>query len=275
MANFTIAADAFKGCLRSWQLWLIHFFANAFLFSLFAAWLLIPVSSAGYLILSVLLVLLLFVAALVLHAGTLNYFYSQSRNGSAPLKEVFACALRNSLAVLICTVAVYLVWLAVGKMDVYQETFPAYLRSMTPMFLREHTGLPVFQGLFDAILFALRWILVPGLVLPFLASASRLGFRGFGPQGFATWKKAIRGVAFWSIVILSALLGVLATQKIMGWTPDFRTSTFTGETVSLIFRGLASYLLGLFAWLLACSVVGREGGDPSKGSEDIGGQATA
>ncbi len=275
MANFAIAAEAFKGCLRSWQLWLIQFVANLLLFGLFTAWLLIPVANAGYLVLNILLALLLLVAALVLHAGTLNYFHSLSRNESTPLKDVFTCALRNFLAVLVCAGAVFLLWIAVGKADAYQETLPAYLRSMTPMFFRKHAGLPAFQGLFDAILFALRWIVVPGLLLPFLAGASRLGFHGFGRQGLTTWKKTVRSISYWGVVILSALLGVLATEKIMGWTPDFRTSTFTGEMVSLVLRTFVSYLLGLFAWLLVCSVAGREGGDFRTISEDLGRQALA
>jgi hypothetical protein len=275
MANFAFAAEAFKACFKSWQLWLIQFVANLLLFGLFAAWLLIPVANAGYLVLNILFALLLLVAALVLHGGTLNYFHSQSQNEGASLKDVFACALRNLLALVVCVGFVYLLSIAVSKVDAYQETFPAYLRSITPMFLRKHAGLPVFEGFFDAILFALRWILLPGLVLPFLASASRLGFGGFGRQGLTTWKKTVRSVAYWGVVILSALLGVLATQKIMGLTPDFRTSTFASETASLVFRGLVSYLLGLFAWLLACSVVGRGGGDVRTVSEDLGGQAVA
>lgn len=275
MANFAIAVDAFKRCLRSWQIWLIQFVANLLLFGLFAAWLLIPVANAGYLLLNILLALLLLVAALVLHAGTLNYFHSKSRNEGLLLKDVFACALRNLFAVVICAGAVFLLWMAVGKADAYQETFPAYLRSITPMFLRKHAGLSVFQGLFDAILFALRWIVVLGLLLPFLASASRLGFHGFGRQGLTAWKKTVRSVSYWGVVILSALLGVLATEKLMGWTPDFRTSTFAGETVSLVLRAFVSYLLGLFAWLLVCSAVGREGGDLRGVSQDLGGQALA
>ncbi len=275
MANFAIAADAFKSCLRSWRLWLIQFVANLLLFGLFTAWLLIPVANAGYLVLNILLALLLLVAALVLHAGTLNFFHSQSRKEGALLKDVFECALRNSLAVVVCAGAVFLLWLAVRKADAYQETLPAYLRSITPMSLRKHASLPAFQGLFDAILFALRWIVVPGLLLPFLASASRLGFHGFGRQGLTAWKKTVRSIPYWSVVILSALLGVLATEKIMGWTPDFRTSTFAGETASLVLRAFVSYLLGLFSWLLVCSVVGLEAGDFRGVSEDLGGQALA
>jgi len=49
---------------------------------------------------------------------------------------------------------------------------------------------------------------------------------------------------------------VLAREKIMGWTPDFHTPTFAGETLSLISRSLVSYLLGtvnLF-WRIATEI---------------------
>lgn len=275
MAHLAIAADALKSCLRGWRVWLIQSFANLLLFGLFAGWLLLPVANAGYLILNILLAALFLLAVFVLHGGTLNYFYSQRHNEGTTLSRVFARALRNFLALAVCAGAAYLLWIVAGKADAYQETLPAYLRSMTPMFLRKHISLAAFQEFFDACLFALRWIVVPGLVLPFLASVSRVGFRGFGREGFAAWKTSLRSIAYWSVVVFSALLGVLATEKIMGWTPDFRTSTFAGETASLVFRGLISYLLGLFAWLLVCSAVGRCGGNDAEAPENVSGQAAA
>jgi hypothetical protein len=275
MAHFAIAADAFKACLRSRLLWLIQFFANLLLFGLFAGWLLLPVANTGYLILNILLAGLFLLAVFVLHGGTLNYFYSQSHNENATLSGVFARALRNFLALAVCAGAVYLLWVVVGKADAYQETLPAYLSSITPMFLRKHISLAAFQEFFGTCLFALRWILLPGLVLPFLASVSRLGFRGFGLQGFTAWKTSLRSTSYWGVMVLSALLGVLATEKIMQSRPDFRTSSFNGEIVSLIFRGLVSYLLGLFAWLLVCSAVGRSGRNATKAPENIRGQAAA
>ena len=275
MANLAIAADTLKDCLRSWQLWLIQFFANLLLFGLFAGWLLLPVANAGYLILNILLAALFLVLVLVLQGGTLNYFYSQSHNEVATLAGVFACALRNFLALAVCVGGAYLLWIVVGKADAYQETLPAYLRSMTPMSLRKHASLAVFQGFFATCLFALECIVVPGLVLPFLASVSRLGFHGFGRQGFTAWKTTVRSPSYWGILLFSALLVVLATKKIMGWTPDFRTSTFTSETVSLVFRSTVSYLLGLFAWLLVCSAVGRGSGGDAEAPENVRGQAAA
>lgn len=275
MAKLAIVAETFKDCIRSWQLWLIQFFANLFLFGLFAGWLLLPVANAGYLLLNILLALIFLAVVLVLQGGTLNYFYALGHKEDTTLKGVFARALRNFVPVAVCAGAAYLLWVAAVMAGVSLEALPAYLRSMTPVFLRKHVSLAVYQDFVDTGLFALRWMVVPGLVLPFLASVSRLGFRGFGRQGFTDWKTSLRSLAYWGVVILSALLGVLAAEKIMGWTPDFRTSTFTGETASLIFRGLFSYLLGLFAWLVLCSAVGRGGGNDAQVPQDIHGQAAA
>jgi len=275
MTQLAIAADVLKSCFRSWRLWLIQFFANLLLLGLFAGWLLLPVANAGYLVLNILLAVLFLLAVFVLHGGTLNYFYSQSHREDTTVVDLFARALRNFLALAVCAGAAYLLWIFVGKADAYHETLPAYMRSMTPASLRKQISLAAFQNFFDACLFVLRWIVVPSLVLPFLASVSRLGFRGFGREGFAAWKTSLRSIWYWGILIFSALLGVLATEKIMEARPDFRTSTFTGETASLIFRSLVSYLLGLFAWLLVCSAVGRSSGNDTEAPENISGQAAA
>ena len=273
MARFAFAVNAFNGSFRNGWLWLIQFLVNPLLFALFTAWLLIPVANTGYLILNILFALVLLVASLVLHGGTLNYFSSQGRSEGATLRAAFHCALRNVLAVVAGVAIVYLLWALVGKAGSYQETFPAYMRSALPAFLRRQAGLPFFQGLFDAALFALRWILIPGLLLPLLARASQFGFRGFGREGLTELKQTLFSVSYWGLIMVAALLGVLATQKIMGWTPDFRTSTLAEETTSVIFRSFVAYLLGLFAWMLACSAVGCQGEELRGAAADPGGQA--
>jgi hypothetical protein len=82
-------------------------------------------------------------------------------------------------------------------------------------------------------------------------------------------------ISYWSIVIGAVLLGVWVTEKIMGWTPDLRTSTLSEETVSLVIRSLVSYFLALFAWMLACSVIGRQRQIFSDTSGDSSGGAAA
>lgn len=275
MATFAVAVDAFKGCFRNWRLWLLQFFVNPLLFGLFTLWLLIPVANAFHVALNILAAVFLLVAFLLLHAGTLNYFYSQVGNDSIPSRNAFTTALRNLLPVALCAVVLYLLFVLADGLGAYTDVLPPYLRSIMPAFLRRQVGLSTIQGLFDALSFALRWILVPGLILPFLASASHFGFRRLGRHGIAAWKPAVLSVSYWALLVLAALVGVLATQKIMGMTPDFRTSTYAQETTSLILRASVSYLLGLFAWMLTCSVVGRLAGKIVDAPGDLSGQTGA
>jgi hypothetical protein len=96
-----------------------------------------------------------------------------------------------------------------------------------------------------------------------------------GRKGITTWKRTVSSLSYWALVILAALVGVLAAEKLMDWTPDFRTSTFRVEKASLAVRLLFSYLLGLSAWMLACSVVGHGGRQLERVPENLGGQPVA
>ena len=275
MATFAIAVDALKGCFRSWRLWLLQLVANALLFGLFTLWLLIPVANAFHIALNILAVAGLAAALLVLHAGTLNYFGSQNANEDAPLRRAFEAALRNLLAIVLCLLFFYLLLFLAGAAGALTDTLPPYLRSLLPAFLRKQVGLPVIQGMVDGVLFSLRWIVAPGLILPLLASAAQFGFQGLGRRGFAAWKLTVFSAAYWGLLGLAAIVGVNATQKIMGLTPDFRTSTFAWETTSLIFRAFVSYLLGLCAWMLVCSSLGRHAGKLVEASSDLSGHTAA
>jgi hypothetical protein len=258
MPNLALAVDALKGCFRDWRLWLIQFLGNAALFSIFVAWLFIPVATAWHLILNILMALFLLAGLLVLHGGTLNYFYSQDGQENKSLREVFRRGVWNLLAVALCAAVLYLLWLLAGQIGSYEESLPPYLRSISPAFFRRFGGLPVFRGIISTFFFGLRWILVPGLVLPLLGSAAYSGFRGLGRRGLQIWKTTVWSISYWAIVIVAVLFGVVATEKIMGWTPDFRSSTVSQETASVVIRSLVSYFLAVFAWMLACSAIGRQ-----------------
>jgi hypothetical protein len=256
MFRAEIIRGAFTDCFRNGRLWLVQFFANPILFLLFAGWLLIPVASNLHLVLNFLLAVMLLVAVLLLHAGTLNSFADRQLSEGAPLWPSFRRALKHLLAVALCVVVFYFLLLLLDNLEALRSTLPAYLRSTLPVFLRRHITLPALDTLFTCFLFFLRWIFLPGLVLPFLAQTSGLGFRGFGPQGFSAWKHAIFSLAYWVVLLVAALLGVLVTQGIMSLRPDFRTSTFNSEAISLAVRLFFAYLFGLFAWMLTCSLVG-------------------
>jgi len=275
MPRFDVARDAFADCVRNGRLWLVQFLANPILFGLFVAWLFIPPANNVYLVLNFIVGLALLAALLLLHAGTLNCFSDRQPGSPSPLWPPFRRALQHLLPVAICVGVFWLLWLFVGYLESYQSNFPAYLRSTFPVFLRRHVTLSALANLFSAAMFFARWILAPGLVLPFLLQAADSGFRGFGPRGLSAWRNTVFSLGYWLVLLLAALLGVLATEKIMAATPNFKDSTIHAEAISLIVRLAFSYLLGLFSWLLVCSTVGRYAATARASAQDVSGNPAA
>jgi hypothetical protein len=246
--------------LRSGRLWLLQFFVNPILAGLFAAWLLIPEAKIWQLGLNVLLVAVIVPVALVLHAGTLNYFSDQSREQSAAVTTSFGRALRHFAAIVVCALVFYLIWTLAGGLDRYHETFPAYVRSTLPVSVRQHVSLGALSGTFDAVVFLLQWVAVPGLLLPLALLGADQGFRGFGRAGWKTWRTTIASLQYWVILAFAAFLGVFGSRTILGWRPASESPTFAGETANLVFRLFLAYGLGLFSWMVACSLIGRRSG---------------
>jgi hypothetical protein len=259
MSLLETTRGAIADCFRNGRLWLIQFFANPILLALFVAWLLIPVASNWHLAYNFIFALALSVAVLTLHAGTLNYFGDLQRSQGTECWPAFRRAMRHVIPIAICVAVSCFLWLLVGKLEAYQSNLPAYVRSTLPVSLRRHITLPALDTLFSAVLFLVHWILVPGLLLPLVAQAADRSFRGFGAHALSAWRKTIFTSAYWLMLTLAALLGVFATQKLMAWKPDFRTSTTHSEAVSLAWRLCVAYLFGLFSWMVVCSVVGRSG----------------
>src|SRR5258708_26933581 len=93
-----------------------------------------------------------------------------------------------------------------GGLAGYHETFPTYVRSTLPAFIREHIPLGVLTGLFDVLVFLLQWVAVPGLFLPLTLRAADQGFRGFGRSGVRPWKTTIASGQCCVILAVAALL---------------------------------------------------------------------
>ena len=271
MSRLEIVRGAFRDCFRTGRLWIVQFFANPILLALFIAWLLIPVASNLHVVFNFVFAFALIVAVLTLHAGTLNYFVDRQNSAGAPLLSAFRRALRRLIPFAICVAVFCLLWLLVNKLEVYQSNFPAYVRSTLPVSISRHITLPALDTVFLVVLFIARWIFVPGLLLPLLAQAAD---RGFDLQGFRAWRKTVLSLAYWLVLTFAALLGVLATLKLMAWTPDFKTSTTHSEAISLAWRLFVAYLFGLFSWMLTCSVLGRCSAT-ARSSSDVSGNPSA
>jgi hypothetical protein len=271
MSHFEEPRLIFAGSFRSGRLWLLQFFLNPILAGLFAAWLLIPEAKIWQLVLNVMLVVIIAGAALVLHAGTLNYFRDQFGEQQAAVTNAFGRALRHFAAIAVCAIVFYLGWTLAGGLDRYHETFSTYVRSMLPASVRGHIPLSVLTGIFDFLVFLLQWVVVPGFFLPLALQAADRGFRGFGRAGWQSWKTAVARPHYWLILAIAAFLGVYGSTTLLGWRPSSENPTFAGETANLALRLLLGYGLGLFSWMVVCSLIGRRGG----ASQSVAGNSAA
>jgi membrane-anchored glycerophosphoryl diester phosphodiesterase (GDPDase) len=257
MSRFEILHDAGSSLLRSKRVWLIQFVANPLLFALFVGWLLLPVATELHLLLNGLLIVVLAAAALVLHAGTLNFYSDQNRSEQALVRNAFRRAVRNIFAIAACAALLFVLWALLDSTEPLQLALPFYVRSLLPEFIRWHLEPRWFQISLEGIVFAIRWVVIPGLVLPLVVEAANSGFRAFGKPGRAAVKNSAKRVSYWLLLLLAALAGYIAPVSLMDWAPEFKNPTLHLEAISLIARLSASYILAVASWLLVCSIVGR------------------
>lgn len=256
---------SFVSALRHPRLWLLQFFGNVIIALVFAAWLNFPDAHWWQLVFTLIVALLLVVAFVVLHGGTLNYLSDSCEDPHTSLSSALGKALRNAgaftvLAILLCLV----LWL-VGRLDAYQYSFPGYLRSEFPAWLRRLISENGIDNLYLGFVNFLYWVVVPGLLLPFAMLCAKEGFRGF--TMLREWGRIVRNWVYWIVLILAVLIGRYCVGKIMSWLLDPRTATLSSERVWLGFRMLFAYLLALFSWLWICAMMGRANPGPEPPAE--------
>jgi hypothetical protein len=257
MSRFEILHDAGSSLLHSKRVWFIQFVANPLLFALFVGWLLLPVATEFHLLLNGLVIVVFTAAALVLHGGTLNFYSAQHGDENAAARVAFGRAARNIFAVAACAALIVVLWALLDSTESLQLTLPFYVRSLLPEFIRRYLDPWWFQISLEGIVFAIRWVLIPGLVLPLLVEAASSGFRAFGKPGGAAVINSAKRASYWLVLLLAAAAGFIAPGALMEWSPEFKNPTLHLEAISLAARLSASYILAVASWLLVCSIVGR------------------
>ncbi len=247
--------EAFTLVLHTPRLWGVQFLGNVLIFLLYAGWLRLPEAHWWDLLLNALVIVLAVAAALTLHGGTLNYFQSAHVERSAAFAPEFKKALKHVAALAVWAAVFFFVWSQMDKLGDYQYSLPGYLRSELPSWLRKHTTDTGFTNVYLFIGVLLQGVAVPGVLLPGALLAAGQGFRGF--LQVREWGRTLRRVSYWAALALAMIVAVVAIAALLHWKMKPQTATLRGEETSLFFRLLASYLIGLFAWLWVCSMLGR------------------
>jgi hypothetical protein len=229
----------------------LHLGGNALLLWLGYYWLGIGESRTGTLMWSAAVALVLVFLSSWLHAATFAYFVGQALGLPTGLPGSFRTALRNLLAILAALLLVALLYLILQRWADY-STQPAFNISswLTLKFRKPVRPNAVFR-IFRTVTWLVRWVVLPVIVLPWMASIASRGWAGFRHRIVKTrW--------YWLQAPVLLLCALWVPFQLLDWVPH--VGSFVMEMVSFVIRLLVAYLLFVAAWLLLVRLT--SGGKP-------------
>lgn len=223
-----------------WRLTLAHFLVNAVILGAGYYWLGIGESRALTLAWNGLLAVLLAVAISVTYGAALVFF---GMGDFKQTKLAWTTSAKNLLPLFSALIAIGVLYWLLAMWREY-SSHPAFnVASLLTLALRKPVPPESIERVFDAVLFVVRWAVLPVALLPMLAAISTRGWRGFASASvdFRRW---------WYWFATPLLLGCVlwAPLKVMDWKPHL--GNFAQEMTSFVLRASLAYLLFGAGWLV-------------------------
>ncbi len=199
-------------------------------------WTRLPDKHWWQLVLSLLLPLLLLVAALVLKAGLVRRMMRES--------EPRVSLIWGALFLLIWIAIAWLLWALLDRWDDKIYLWAGYLNSKASawwrarIFTYQHLSLWLTR-----IEWFLRWVVVPALLIPFGTASAVRAWR-------LRWFNTLHVVHNWRwffAVFFFALLGVALPSHFFTGTPH---GTLSAQIWAVAFKLIGAYLLAFLGWIL-------------------------
>ncbi len=223
--------------LRNSRAWIgAQFWAALVLFVIGMAWTRIPDRHVWQVLFSLLLPVLLIAAFLLLQAGTMRSLFNRS--------EARAGLATAILMLAVWCAVVWGLWCLLNWCDDRIDTWAGYLNSRASatarakLFTYEHIFL-----WFTIAEWVLRWIVIPGKVIPHAVASAQYGWR-------MPWRNLIRLMLnwrWWTAMIAAALAGVLLPTHFFSAIPH---GAVVHQIWAVIFKLAGTYLLVTVCWVL-------------------------
>jgi hypothetical protein len=237
-----LPAEWLRRLLRARRWIALQFLCLALLLLAGLGWTRIPEKHAWQVILSLLIPLVVAAAFLLLQSGMMRSLlkpFADLQEADSPRVSIAWGAATLLLWIAVAWVA----WDILDRFDDKIDLWSGYLNSRSGAGLRatiateEHIA-----SLLNFIERALRWVIVPGLLVP-LASSAAWGLRRF------PWERVLRvwlNWRWWPGVLAAALIGV-------AWPHSFFTALPHGSVSAQVWRVvlklIATYLLAVASWI--------------------------
>jgi hypothetical protein len=215
----------------------VHLGSNALLLWLGYYWLGIGESRTASLLWSAAVAVVLVCLTCWLHGATFAYFAGQVLD----LPGSFRTALRNLLAIVAALAVVLLLYFLLSRWADY-SMLPAFDISswLTLKFRKPVRPNSVFR-IFRTVTWLVRWVVLPVILLPWVAAVASQGWRGLRHRIAKTRR-------YWLQAPVLLLCALWVPFLLLDWVPY--TGRFSVEMVSFAIRLLVAYLLFVAAWLV-------------------------
>ena len=218
------------------RLWLIQAAGNALLFWCAFTWLGIRDSKSLQLIETAVFGLAIVIPWLWLQEGTLAYCGDRTQG----LWPAFRRSVKTlALFTLIVVIFGLLFW-ALGQLIPSLTTAGERTASWLTFHLRKPIKPATLVKIYLAVLWGVRWIVLPAIFLPMAAGAALNGARGMWRGG---------GRVFWLQYLVALLVGMYVPGWLIHWVPKL-TGTVP-QVVSFLARFGIAYAVLTTAWLMA------------------------
>ena len=225
----------------------LHLVANAVLLWLAYEWLALPESTVLRLAGSVALALAIVAAASWLHGATFAIF---RKDAKLTMGASFRTVLRHLPPLLLVVLAAIAIYSFLAWWAVYSATPAAKLASWLTLHFRKPVRPATAMRVFNAILWMVRWVLLPADLLPLFSGVAARGWLGFNEFGWRRYSRLYR-----LEVPLLTLCGVWLPFRLLDWVPN--VSGFTMEIASFALRIVAAYLLFVSAAMVLAFLTSR------------------
>lgn len=233
--------------LYDWRLDVLHLAGNAVLFAAAALWLLIPEARIWQLVFAAISGLCIVFAFASLHSGTLAHGLTPS---PATLSLDFRKSVRHIPWFTLLLVVLLLLMNYFIRLSERGWEISGYFFTRLPHFLQVTIGEEKLNTLVEWKFTVLIWLILPAIFLPFLSTTSAFGLRKSGMVAafrcYAHWR-------YWLSAAIAAVVGIWLPHTLMTWTPGHG---LRGETISLILRLAASYVIVIVTWIMISAIVG-------------------
>jgi hypothetical protein len=216
------------------RLWLMQATGNALLFWCVFTWLGIRDSRPAQLMETAILGLLILIPWLWLQDGAFVYCGDRSQG----LWGAYRRGAKTLVIFSAIVIAFVLLFWALGRLEGPLATGGQRTASWLTFHLRKPVKPASWARGYVALLWCVRWIVLPVVMLPIAAGAAMDGTRGI-------WRRA--GRVFWVEYVIALVAGFYVPSLLIHWVP--RLTGTSAQVASFVLRIGIAYVLMITAWL--------------------------